>query len=137
MCRWLAALLLCLALPVWAGEPYTWPTVGVVDGDTIKVRLPGLPQELQPVQVRLRGLDTPETGNRAKCEAERVRGERATAFLEAALRSGQVTFSNLGWDRYGGRIDATVRVNGQDVADLLIEARLGRAYDGGRRDGWC
>lgn len=134
-------LILVLLLVLWrpaGAQDYAWPVVGVYDGDTLKVRLPGLPDELQPVSVRVRGIDAPEAGSRARCDRERGLADRATAELEAlALRSGAVTFRNLAWDKYGGRIDATVLVNGQDVGPVMIEAGLARAYEGGARQGWC
>ena len=71
----------------WAGEPepaplpvpersvreltqgesgvYRWPIVKVIDGDTIKVDARGdFPPELATLNVRLRGVDTPEKGGR-------------------------------------------------------------------------
>lgn len=39
-------------------------------------------------------------------------------------------------DRYG-RLLAALALDGQDVADTLIAARLARPYDGGTRQGWC
>ena len=38
-----------------------------------------------------------------------------------------------------GRHSIHVRhlVDGEDLATLLIEARHGRAYDGGTRESWC
>jgi micrococcal nuclease len=117
---------------------YEWRVTGVIDGDTIKVDLPGLPTELAPVQMRVRGVDTPEAGSRAKCDDEASRAADATAYTEAlVMRGGKVTFRDPAWDKYGGRVLATVLVNGQDLADLLIAAGKGRAYDGGKRAEWC
>lgn len=73
------------------GEPgvYRWPIVKVIDGDTIKVDARGdFPPALATLNVRLRGVDTPEKGGRAKCEAERRAGRAATAFTAAAVAGG-------------------------------------------------
>lgn len=135
--------LLVLALfLLWGHEApaaeYQWPVIGIVDGDTIRVDLPGLPPELAPVEVRVRGVDTPEAGSRAKCDDEASRAAEATAYTEAlVMRGGKVTFRDPAWDKYGGRVLATVLINGQDLAALLIGAGKGRAYDGGKRAGWC
>jgi micrococcal nuclease len=124
------------------GDGYQWPVVGAIDGDTIKVHMPGLPHELQPVKVRVLGIDTPESGGRAKCARERELGAKASAltrFLinDARARRLVVTFSEIGWDKYGGRIDARVSIDGRSLGDTLISAGLARTYDGGKRAGWC
>ena len=119
-------------------ERYSWPVVGIKDGDTIAVEIPGLPRALNPVAVRLRGVDTPESGGRAKCTAERKLAQRATGFTKLAIKRGRrIEFASPDWDKYGGRIDAEVWIDGVSLADQLIAAGLARAYDGGKRDGWC
>jgi len=119
-------------------QDYAWPVLDVVDGDTLRVRLPGLPDELQPLSVRVRGVDAPEAGSHARCALERDWAARATAGLDAlVLRSGAVTFRDPRWDKYGGRVDATVLLNGQDIGPLMIEAGWARAYSGGARKPWC
>ncbi len=65
---------------------YRWPIVKVIDGDTIKVDAGAdMPPELARLNVRLRGVDTPEKGGRAKCDAERRAARAATAFTAAAI----------------------------------------------------
>lgn len=67
---------------------YRWPIVKVIDGDTIKVDARAdFPFELARLSVRLRGVDTPEKGGRAKCEAERHAGQAAAAFTTAMASS--------------------------------------------------
>ncbi|MBL9036589.1 MAG: thermonuclease family protein [Rhodospirillaceae bacterium] len=140
----LPILLLALALACSAqaaniaGERFSWPVLAVKDGDTLAVALPGLPAALNPVAIRVRGIDTPETGGRAKCAAERKLASRATDFTRDAVRHGrQVEFAAPSWDKYGGRIDADVWIDGTSLARQLIDAGLARAYDGGKRRGWC
>ncbi|MBK8159807.1 MAG: thermonuclease family protein [Rhodospirillaceae bacterium] len=119
---------------------YDWPVLGAIDGDTLKVHLPGLPMELQPMKVRVRGIDTPEI--RGKCDREKQAANKATAltrFLisQAKARKKSIVFSEIGWDKYGGRLDAIVTIDGQSLGAILISAGLARAYDGGKRMGWC
>jgi endonuclease YncB( thermonuclease family) len=119
---------------------YDWPVLGAIDGDTLKVHLPGLPMELQPMKVRVRGIDTPEI--RGKCDREKQAAHKATAltrFLisDAKSRKKPIVFSEIGWDKYGGRLDALVTIDGQSLGATLISAGLARAYDGGKRAGWC
>lgn len=65
---------------------YRWPIVKVIDGDTLKVDARAdMPPELARLNVRLRGVDTPEKGGRAKCDAKRRAGRAATAFTAAAI----------------------------------------------------
>ncbi len=120
-----------------AAEPgYAWPIERVVDGDTVKVRVPGLPPGLALLSVRLRGVDAPET-RRAECEAERTAGAAAAAFLRDALAGARVVFRDPRWGKYGGRAIADAMVDGRPLAAMLIEAGHGRPHDGGRREGWC
>lgn len=121
-----------------ASERFSWPVLAIKDGDTLAVTLPGLPAALNPVAVRVRGIDTPETGGRAKCAAEQKLARRATEFTRAAIGRGRrVEFARPTWDKYGGRIDADVWIDGASLAQQLIAAGLARAYDGGKRGGWC
>ena len=129
-----------LRFTLGGGEPgvYRWPVVKVIDGNTLKVDARGdFPPELATLNVRLRGVDTPEKGGRAKCEAERRAGRAATAFTAAAVAGGAATFRNLAWGKYGGRVLADVSVAGRSLADRLIIEGHGRAYDGGKRKPWC
>jgi endonuclease YncB( thermonuclease family) len=103
---------------------YAWPVIGIKDGDTLTVRL--------------RSVDTPESGGRAKCASERKLAERATLFTRTAITAARrIEFEQPSWDKYGGRIDADVWVDGKLLADQLIAAGLARQYDGGKRRGWC
>src|SRR5262245_23710485 len=85
-------LLAVIGLPpaMAAGEMrYAWPVIGIKDGDTLTVNLPGLPATLNPVAVRLRSVDTPESGGRAKCASERKLAERATHFTRQAISAAR------------------------------------------------
>lgn len=138
----LTIFLIAIVTPAIAAGPghdrYLWRVVGIKDGDTLAINLPGLPQPLNPVAVRLRSVDTPESGGRAKCASERRLAERATRFTRDAVASAdRIEFEGPTWDKYGGRIDADVWVDGERLADQLIAAGLARRYDGGKRAGWC
>lgn len=121
------------------GADYQWPVLRVIDGDTVKVDASAdMPPELAALAVRLRGVDTPEKGNRAKCEAEQLASQRAMAFTSGTLTgASRVSIRNPEWGKYGGRVIADLIVNGLPLAQLLIVAGHGRVYTGGRREGWC
>lgn len=77
---------------------YAWPVIGIRDGDTLTVNLPGLPPALNPVAVRLRSVDTPESGGRANCATERKLAERATLFTRRAIEAARrVEFTQPSW----------------------------------------
>ena len=103
-------------------------SVYVVDGDTIKIG---------GESIRLMGFDTPET-YRAKCNAEKAWGDRATRRVRALLASVQtITLQvNPRKDKYGRSL-ATLFVGGRDIGPILIGEGLAREYHGGRRQGWC
>jgi micrococcal nuclease len=97
----------------------------VVDGDTI-----GCGEE----RVRIMGLDTPEMS--ARCPREERLARAATARM-SDLIAGGVTLQPHCRDRYH-RLLAVVRDRqGRDVAQIMIREGHARAYDGGRRAGWC
>jgi endonuclease YncB( thermonuclease family) len=102
-------------------------SVHVVDGDTISLG-DGRPN------VRLVGFNTPETGNRARCEAERQKGEAAGQRLRELVRTGRPDFQQIACScppgtegtsacNFGRRC-GTLRVNGVDVGATLISEGL-------------
>jgi endonuclease YncB( thermonuclease family) len=131
-----AAVLLVLVDPTPAkptppvagdAEPIHWR---VIDGDTFEDLVTG-------DRYRLENIDTPETGSRARCRAERELGDRATARARAVIagarrldvrRTGRI-------DRYD-RIIAFVHINGRDLGELMIGEGLARPWRG-RREPWC
>jgi micrococcal nuclease len=117
---------------------YHWKVQEVVDGDTIKIYTPeGFPNEL-PLSVRVRGVDTPEKGKRAKCEKESLLSRKATVLTkDLVANSREIIFSDISWDKYGGRILAKVTIDGKDLSQELISANLARPYFGDKKKGWC
>lgn len=111
--------------------------VAVVDGDTFRAKALVWPDVAVAVSVRLRGVDTPEL--RGRCKREKARARKARDFVRGLLPAGtRVLLSEVARDKYAGRVDARVTLaDGRDLAKLLLERGLGRAYDGGRRAGWC
>jgi endonuclease YncB( thermonuclease family) len=106
--------------------------VGVVDGDTVRAYYPAA----GTVSVRLLGFDTPEVFG-PSCAREMIRGTRATWTLRwRILTASEVRFVLAGTDRYGRRL-GTMFIDGENVAAGMIADGLARAYDGGKRSGWC
>lgn len=130
-------LIALLAFPAAAQENnvYSAKVLRVVDGDNFHARIDmGLGLSIER-SVRIDGVNTPETNSRAKCDEERVLGAQATALTTAFLQANDIRLTRLRLGKYGGRVIASV--NGGELAERLIEAGLGREYDGGRRRSWC
>jgi endonuclease YncB( thermonuclease family) len=63
-------------------------SVRVIDGDTISLN-DGRPD------VRLVGFNAPETGSRARCDAERAKGEAAKSRLRELVSKGAIGFQQV------------------------------------------
>jgi endonuclease YncB( thermonuclease family) len=119
----------------------------VHDGDSFRLADRWTPYAL-PYSVRLLaikgGIDTPEIGKAARCEAENSAAIAARDFARAAIEASgwTVWLRRVSHDRNGGRIlaDALVKVNGRKVSlgDMLIKAGHAVRYDGtSARMDWC
>lgn len=103
----------------------------IVDGDTVDVDCGGGVD-----RVRLLGFDTPESF-RAQCASEAARAMAAERFLTREIARAQVVdFAFQGWDRFDRRL-AVMRLDGRNIADVMVGAGHARRYDGGRRQRWC
>lgn len=111
----------------------------VIDGDTIKLdtsKENNILKELG-LSVRIYGIDTPEKAPRAKCASEDKLGQKATQFTKDIIGKKQIVIEPKKWDKYGGRIDAIVKVDGVSIGDELIKRGLARAYFGEAKQSWC
>ena len=127
--------------PAAAGEELAGPVaaelVRVIDGDSIEVRARLWIGLDLTIQVRIRGIDAPETGGRAGCAAERQMAAAARDRL-SALAAGPLLLANITPDKYGGRVDADVtNAAGIDLQTAMLASGLARAYDGAARGEWC
>ena len=128
----LAVAAAVLALPALAD--ITGPA-RVIDGDTMTVDAAPWPGVTIRAAVRVDGIDAPEI--RGRCQAEKDLAIRARDFVRAAVGE-TVQLSDIRHGKYAGRVVAQVETaDGADLAMLLIDAGLGRAYDGGARTEWC
>lgn len=103
----------------------TW----VTDGDTFRLA--------SGERIRISCIDPAETqpGN-AKCQAEIVRGKAATQRTIALLKNRTVTFERVG--RSYGRTIARVRLDGRDLAGMLVEAGIAQWWRRGTpKPNWC
>lgn len=138
----LIALLVLASTPAAAetlAGPVPATVVRVIDGDTVEVLARPWLDVTISTRIRVAGIDTPEKGGRARCQAEAALAERASALTRAALPEGaQVLVSGIGPDKYAGRVVAAIAApDGRDLGAALLAAGLARPYDGGHKDSWC
>ena len=107
------------------------------DGDTITFNLPGLhPIIGEKVSIRVNGIDSPEI--RGKCEQEKYSAKQARELVADILMDAErIDLKNIERGKYF-RIAADVFVDGESLADILIEAGMAVRYDGGTKTkDWC
>jgi endonuclease YncB( thermonuclease family) len=100
----------------------------IVDGDTLW---------LNGVNLRLRDVDTPEPrtnicGGRVETEL----AQKATSRLQELLNSSAWAIETFENEPSGKRLLATIRIDGQDVGDILIAEGLARRWPDGD-EFWC
>ncbi|MCZ6728330.1 MAG: thermonuclease family protein [SAR324 cluster bacterium] len=136
----LTAALVCISAPAWA-ESYG-PFQGVLyhrcyDGDTCTFSIQALhPLIGEKINVRIRGIDTPEI--RGKCQAEKDKAILARDYLVALMSKAQSTeLRNVERGKFF-RLLADVYADGQDVSAMLLKKGYAVPYDGrGKRRNWC
>src|SRR5690606_34590285 len=120
----LAGGLIALPLAAVCDEAVEGPVradvLRVIGGDSPEIRARVWLGLDVTVQVRVRGLDTPEL--RGKCAAERAQAEAARDRL-AALAGPTVFLATITDDKFGGRVTADVATaDGASLADAMIGA---------------
>ena len=118
------------------GDVMVSEVTSIYDADTFRVSIKGWPDIIgKRMSVRVLGVDAPEI--RGKCASEKQAARRAKQFTVEALRSAKkIELRNIQRGKYF-RILANVFVDGKNLAQALINARLAREYHGGTRKGWC
>ena len=111
------------------GVIYNATLLGCYDGDTCKVKVDKF-IPFQEHSLRLEGFDTPEI--RGKCDEEKALAYEAKEETLKFMQKDNVVIHVSGKDKYGRLIS---KVEG--LGDMLIEKKLARPYDGGKRQSWC
>lgn len=121
------------------GVTYDANITRVIDGDTVAIEAPWLPDPLKKeLSIRVFGVDTPEKGHRAQCPKEEVMGQKATEFTKKAVtyaKKRQVII--MEWDKYGGRLLGDVILDGKSLRQALITNGHAREYYGEAKQSWC
>lgn len=118
---------------------YTWKVDHVLDGDTVTFKVDFLPAPLKPVlSVRVIGVDTPEKFPRSRCAEENTLALLATAYTKNLISTGKdIKVKLVKWDKYGGRVDGDIIIDGKSLSELLISSGNAREYHGGTKKSWC
>jgi len=117
--------------------------IEVIDGDTVR---------FDGAVYRLVGFDTPERGDKARCDDERRRADAATTRLRALIAGGDARLGRVACacrpgqegTRYCnyGRLCGSLSIGGRDVGQILISEGLAHPYICGatncpQRRPWC
>jgi micrococcal nuclease len=117
--------------PVHAAEilpgPYPAELVRVIDGDTVEARVHIWLGLDQTVRLRIRDIDAPEM--HGHCPGEREAAAAARDFLIELLGTEPLALTRIAFDKYGGRVDATIHLpSGKDVGAAMLAARHARPW---------
>ena len=136
----LASILFCNALHSYAesyGDYQGAIYLRNYDGDTIRFNLPGYPPIVgKDIRVRVNGIDTPEI--KGKCKKEKYEAQQAREMVADILKDAEkITLKNMNRGKYF-RIAADVIIDGENLADVLIDAGMAIKYYGGKKThNWC
>jgi endonuclease YncB( thermonuclease family) len=111
----------------------------IYDGDTFFIHCQqGFRCKNNKLGVRIMGFDSPEI--KGQCQSEKILAREAKQFVVTKIRAAQsIELVINPKKRYGywKRLLAWVKLDGHDLAEMVIAANLGRVYHGGKRKGWC
>lgn len=125
------------AAPEVIPGPVTFDVVRVYDGDTFTVHVHPWPGMTFETAIRVRGIDTPEL-HTARCESASKLAVAARDFTADTLSNAKTrVITNLQEDKYGGRVDANVYLDGKSLAETLVAKGLAKPYNGGVKTSWC
>ncbi len=110
--------------------------VSVYDADTFRVDIHNWPDPIGlNMPIRVKSVDAPEI--RGKCANEKAQAKAARDYVRKLLgNADRIELLDIERGKYF-RLLARVRVDGKDLARLLVIEGHARPYDGGAREGWC
>lgn len=130
-------ILLLFLFPV-QGSKAEYQILRVIDGDSVEISAPFLPSPLKPVlSLRIYGVDTPEIHS-PECPNELTKAQEAKEYTAKKIltaRNKKVLVYQ--WDKYGGRVDGDIILDGQYLSKLLVDNGYARLYFGEGKESWC
>lgn len=123
-------LVLSASAPVYG--PYNATIIKVKDADTITLDVMVWPGLKQTIDLRLYGVDTPESRTKNLCE--KAQGLAAKKFVENWLDKSQVVvISQIQLGKYAGRVVGNLYQNDINLSSVLMEKNMARPYYGGTK----
>lgn len=128
-----------MPIQAYAAQGIACASLIVIDGDTIKCD--GQNMRLLGGGVPFKsGVDAPEIGSRAKCEAERLLALKAKVRLKELLLSGVPRIEDSGSrDRTSSRrpLINIYLADGREVGKVLMSEGLARPWSPKQKIDWC
>jgi endonuclease YncB( thermonuclease family) len=132
------------SLTAFSFGPYPATVLEVKDGDTVRVRAEIWPGFFREVDVRVRGIDTPETRRGKKSgvvipECEIALGNKAKQLAQYYLHEPTevlLVAVDPGKTKYAGRISGDLLVDGSRLSHLMLLSGFAKPYSGGAREVW-
>lgn len=145
---WMLFAILCVCIHSTAAAqlsvvqgPVEADVRSVTDGDTLKLTVYSWTDELRLIDLRIRGIDTPEL--RGRCQYEKDLAQAAKNFVTELVltTNSRVKLTVIGCNAAEGagfgRCLGNVFVGGTSVAESLVAAGLARPNFGEPRLPWC
>ena len=111
-----------------------------IDGDTIKVDIPGVHPLLgKKINIRVAGVDAPETKGKGVKECEKKKGREARDAVAGIVEKAErIDLKNVGRGKHF-RVVADIKLDGKSLGEYILKKGFGRRYDGKRKKefDWC
>lgn len=108
----------------------------VYDGDTFYCYVKGHnPIDNRPVGIRIRGIDTAEMKDSDPRNHKKAQKAKEVVISEIK-KARTIHLYNVNLDDKYGRVLATVFCDRRDLAKILLEKKLAKKYDGGKKEFW-
>lgn len=110
--------------------------VKIYDGDTFFINIDNTLDVFgKRISIRIKGVDTPEI--KGKCSQEKFKAILAKEYLKESLdKANCIILKNLERGKYF-RVLADVYINGDNMADKLLDQNLAVKYQGGKKHNFC
>lgn len=138
----ITAVFLLLQQTSVSATTYDAVYIRTLDADTHEFSITVWPQLSVTTNIRLHGIDTPETTWRANplCRlSENEHGKKATAYAKELLeKSLFVRVKDVSLGKFAGRVLGTVVLaGGESLAQKLTDKGYAVPYFGGKKPDWC
>lgn len=124
----LIAFVLCTCVHALETNVYELITYRVIDGDSIEVTLDLGFNTYKQSSLRVMGINTPEV--RTSNELEKEVGKLVAQFVLNQLQDKDLLCQYIKMDKYGGRFNGHLYIDGVSLSDILLDRGYAKPYDG-------